>query len=89
LRELALTQALKTDVIGNPSVDSSDYDKDKKLSLSAEKLFIKKNAVNLGGGKYLDIVFNDGDNTILFTTNANYNPATRHFADPYIYITQT
>jgi len=86
LRELALTQALKTDVIGNPSVDSSDYDKDKKLSLSAEKLFIKKNAVNLGGGKYLDLVFNDGDNTILFTTNANYNPATGTFADPYIYI---
>lgn len=86
LRQLALTQALKTDAIGQATVDSGDYDKDKQRTISAERLFVKKNAINLGGGKYLDLVFDKGDNSIFFTTNMDYNAATGTFTDPYLYI---
>ncbi|MFZ2456718.1 MAG: S-layer protein [Candidatus Altiarchaeia archaeon] len=86
IRELALTQALKVDAIGQVTVDSGDYDKDKEITISADRLFIKKNAINLGGGNYLDLLFDDGDNKIFFSTNADYNAATDTFVDPLIYI---
>jgi S-layer protein (TIGR01564 family) len=78
LRELALTQALKVDAIGQATVDDGDYDKDKQLTLDAEKIFIKKGAINLGGGKSLDLLFYDGDNSIFFMPNA--------FTDTVLYI---
>ena len=84
LRELALTQALKTDA--SAPITSSDYDKDKELTLDASKLFIQKGAIALGGGKSLDLLFYDGDNSILFTTNADYNAVTQTLTDPFLYI---
>ncbi len=88
LRELALYQALKTADIGQVTVKSSDYDKDNELSLSPDSLFVKKEAISLGGGKYLDMVFDDSDNSIFFTTNIDYNAVTKDFTDSLIYVNQ-
>ena len=86
LRELALYQALKTDAIGQVTVTSSDYDKDNELSISPDNLFVKKQAISLGGGKYLDLVFDDSDNSIFFSTDIDYTGT--NFADSLLYINQ-
>ncbi len=88
LRELALYQALKVDAIGQATVTSSDYDKDNQIELDPQSIFVKKRAISLGGGKYLDLVFDASDNSILFTTNMDYNGATKDFTDSLIYINQ-
>jgi len=63
LRELALTDALKDNY--SLPVTASDYKNDKQISIDSNRLFIKKDALTIGS-RTLDIVFDDGPNTIFF-----------------------
>jgi hypothetical protein len=63
IRELALSDALK-DGYTLP-VTASDYEKDKELTLNPNRIFIKKNALSIGS-RTMDIVFDDGTNTVFF-----------------------
>ncbi|MEA3255341.1 MAG: S-layer protein [Candidatus Altiarchaeota archaeon] len=67
LRTLALTDALDDD-------GSGDYENDDEIDLDPYDLFIKDTAIPVAGGATVDMIFDDGGNTILFATHIDPDP---------------
>lgn len=67
VRTLALTDAL--DDGATAPYDSDDYENDDEIELDPYDLFVKDAAMTIAGGGTIDMLFDDGGNTIAFSTD--------------------